>query len=47
MTDVEASRGTIWKQIKSIAFGADSENPDKEAPNKSIDKPVDKSTDKT
>jgi glycerol-3-phosphate acyltransferase PlsX len=47
LTDVEASRGTIWKQIKSIAFGADSENPDKEAPNKSIDKPVDKSTDKT
>ena len=47
LTDVEESRGTIWKQIKSIAFGADSENPDKEAPNKSIDKPVDKSTDKT
>jgi len=47
LTDVEASRGTIWKQIKSIAFGADSENPDKEAPNKSVDKPVDKSTDKT
>jgi glycerol-3-phosphate acyltransferase PlsX len=47
LTDVEASRGTIWKQIKSIAFGADSENPNKEAPNKSIDKPVDKSTDKT
>jgi glycerol-3-phosphate acyltransferase PlsX len=47
LTDVEASRGTIWKQIKSIAFGADSENPDKEAPNKSTDKPVDKSTDET
>ena len=47
LTDMEESRGTIWKQIKSIAFGADSENPDKEAPNKSIDKPVDKSTDKT
>jgi len=47
LTDVEASRGTIWKQIKSIAFGADSENPDKEAPNKSSDKPVDKSTDET
>ena len=47
LTDVEASRGTIWKHIKSIAFGADSENPDKETPNKSIDKPVDKSTDKT
>jgi phosphate acyltransferase len=46
-TDVEASRGTIWKQIKSIAFGADSDNSDKEAPNKSIDKSVDKSTDKT
>ena len=44
-TDVEASRGTIWKQIKSIAFGADSENPDKEAPNKSTDKTIDKSTD--
>ena len=47
LTDVEASRGTIWKQIKSIAFGADSENLDKEAPNKSIDKSVDKSTDET
>ena len=47
LTDMEESRGTIWKQIKSIAFGADSENHDKEAPNKSIDKPVDKSTDKT
>jgi phosphate acyltransferase len=41
LTDMEESRGTIWKQIKSMAFGADSENP-----NKSIDKPVDKSTDK-
>jgi glycerol-3-phosphate acyltransferase PlsX len=47
LTNMEESRGTIWKQIKSIAFGADSVNPDKEAPNKSIDKPVDKSTDKT
>jgi glycerol-3-phosphate acyltransferase PlsX len=47
LTDVEASRGTIWKQIKSIAFGADSENPDKKTPNKSIDKPVDKINDKT
>jgi phosphate acyltransferase len=47
LSDMEASRGTIWKQIKSIAFGADSENPDKEAPNKLINKPVDKSTDKT
>ncbi len=46
-TDVEASRGNIWKQIKSIAFGADSENPDKEAPNKSIDKPIDKPIDKS
>jgi glycerol-3-phosphate acyltransferase PlsX len=47
LTNMEESRGTIWKQIKNIAFGTDSENPDKEAPNKSIDKPVDKSTDKT
>ena len=47
LTDVEASRGTIWKQIKSIAFGADSENPDKEAPNTSTDKTTDKSTDET
>lgn len=47
LTDVEASRGTIWKQIKSIAFGADSENPDKEAPNKSTDKPTDKPIDKS
>ena len=46
LTDMEESRGTIWKQIKSIAFGVDSENSNKEAPNKSIDKPVDKSTDK-
>ena len=47
LTDMEESRGTIWKQIKSIAFGVDSENSNKEAPNKSINKPVDKSTDKT
>lgn len=45
LTDVEASKGTIWKQIKSIAFGAESEESDKEAPNKSTDKPIDKSTD--
>ena len=45
LTDVEASKGTIWKQIKSIAFGAESEESDKEAPNKSTDKSVDKSTD--
>ena len=47
LTNMEESRGTIWKQIKSIAFGADSESSNKEAPNKSIDKPFDKSTDKT
>jgi phosphate acyltransferase len=47
LTDIEASRGTIWKQIKSIAFGSDSENLDKEVLNKSTDKPVDKSTDET
>jgi phosphate acyltransferase len=46
LTDVEASRETIWNQIKSIAFGADSENPYKKISNKSTDKPVDKSTDK-
>ena len=47
LTDMEESRGTIWKQIKSIAFGADSENPDKDVPNTSTDKSVDKSTDET
>ncbi len=47
LTDVEASKGTIWKQIKSIAFGGDAEDPDKEAPNEPTDKPVDKSTDET
>jgi phosphate acyltransferase len=47
LTDVEASKGTIWKQIKSIAFGADSENPDKETPDEPTDKKVDKSTDET
>jgi len=47
LMDVEASKGTIWKQIKSIAFGADSETPDKEDPDKPSDKKVDKSTDET
>jgi phosphate acyltransferase len=47
LTDVGASRGTIWKQIKSIAFGTDSENSYKEVSNKSTDKPVDKSTDES
>jgi phosphate acyltransferase len=47
LTDVEASKGTIWKQIKSIAFGAESGSSGKEAPNKSTNKSVDQSTDKT
>jgi glycerol-3-phosphate acyltransferase PlsX len=47
LTDVEASKGTIWNQIKSIAFGADTEDPDKEVPNEPTDKKVDKSTDET
>ena len=28
--DVEAAKGTIWKQIKSIAFGAESEESERE-----------------
>jgi glycerol-3-phosphate acyltransferase PlsX len=47
LTDVEASKGTIWNQIKSIAFGAESGDSGKEAPNKSTNKPVDQSTDET
>lgn len=47
LADVEASRGTIWKQIKSIAFGGDSEEPDKEEHKEPTDKPVDKNTDET
>jgi glycerol-3-phosphate acyltransferase PlsX len=43
LADVEASRGTIWKQIKDIAFGSDVVKPPKEEP----DQPIDKNTDET
>ncbi len=43
LADVEATRGTIWKQIKDIAFGAGSAGADKEKP----DKPTNKSPDQT
>ena len=29
LTNLEAAKGTIWKQIKNITFGADSEEPNK------------------
>ncbi|PIP73693.1 MAG: phosphate acyltransferase [Nitrospinae bacterium CG22_combo_CG10-13_8_21_14_all_47_10] len=43
LADVEASRGTIWKQIKDMAFGSDVVKPHKEEP----DQPIDKNTDET
>lgn len=45
LMDVEAAKGTIWKQIKNIAFGSESEEPEKKE--QPTDKPVDKSTDET
>ena len=45
LSDVEASKGTIWNQIKSMAFGGD--EPDKEEPKEPTDKPDDKNTDET
>jgi hypothetical protein len=29
LTNLESAKGTIWKQIKNITFGADSEEPNK------------------
>ncbi|MZH40328.1 MAG: phosphate acyltransferase PlsX [Nitrospinae bacterium] len=43
LMDVEAAKGTIWKQIKNMAFGGDSEEPQKEEP--ISDQNNDKSTD--
>lgn len=43
LTDVEAAKGTIWKQIKDMAFGSESEENNQEAPTK----PIDKTTDET
>ncbi len=43
LADMEASKGTIWKQIKDMAFGGDSSEADKKYP----DRPAKKNTDET
>ena len=44
LMDVEAAKGTIWKQIKEMAFGGESEEGEKPTPPQ---KPADKNTDET
>ena len=45
--DVDAAKGTIWKQIKSIAFGAESEESEREKPAPQKPAATDKNTDET
>jgi phosphate acyltransferase len=47
LMDVEAAKGTIWNQIKSIAFGGDSDLPVTENPETEKPVPPEKSTDET
>ncbi|MBC8287336.1 MAG: phosphate acyltransferase PlsX [Nitrospinae bacterium] len=47
LMDVEAAKGTIWNQIKNIAFGTDPEEPDNNEPKKPTDKLLDENNDKT
>ena len=47
LTDVEAAKGTIWKQIKSIAFGAESDEDKRGKPDPQKPAAVDKNTDET
>jgi phosphate acyltransferase len=47
LMDVEAARGTIWNQIKSIAFGADSDSVQLEKPESEKPAPTDKRTDES
>ena len=47
LTDVEAAKGTIWKQIKSIAFGAESDEDKRGKPDTQKPGAADKNTDET
>ena len=47
LTDVEAAKGTIWKQIKSIAFGAESNEDKRGKPDPQKPAAADKNTDET
>ena len=47
LTDVEAAKGTIWKQIKSIAFGAESDEDKRGKPDTQKPAAADKNTDET
>ena len=47
LTDVEAAKGTIWKQIKSIAFGAESDEDKRGKPDPQKPAAADKNTDET
>ncbi len=47
LTDVEAAKGTIWKQIKSIAFGAGSDEDKRGKPDPQKPAAADKNTDET
>ena len=47
LTDVEAAKGTIWKQIKSIAFGAESDEDKRGKPDPQKPEAADKNTDET
>ena len=46
-TDVEAAKGTIWKQIKSIAFGAESDEDKRGKPDPQKPAATDKNTGET
>ncbi len=47
LTDVEAAKGTIWKQIKRIAFGAESDEDKRGKPDPQKPAAADKNTDET
>ena len=47
LTDVEAAKGTIWKQIKSIAFGAESDEDKRGKSDPQKPAAADKNTDET
>ena len=47
LTDVEAAKGTIWKQIKSIAFGSESDEDKRGKPDPQKPAAADKNTDET
>ncbi len=47
LTDVEAVKGTIWKQIKTMAFGTEPKEDGREAPDFQKPRAADKDTDET